>query len=307
MSCRAVIAIAAVMFAAAVPTAAVAQDLPRVAVIPFENPTTWWGWELGNTAAGQLTIELVNTSNFTVIERSRLAAIFDELHLGKTGAVDQATAAKIGKLSGAEYLITGTVTSFNIETSGLRIGGVGKSTTKSQSAMNVRVFNVTSGEIATAAKADGEVELAKGYKAGDLVDYSKVTQNTAWNPTIAEKALGPVIVKLAAALSAQKDKIKAGKTIATAQLMSHPPAIAGIAADGSVYIDQGENTGVVVGRRFSVMRIVDVIKDKDGNILDQVTKPSGTIEVIRVMSKSAVCKVIEGKPGAKDVLQPVTQ
>ena len=84
---------------------------------------------------------------------------------------------------------------------------------------------------------------------------------------------------------------------------SNVPGIAGVAADGSIYIDQGQNAGMTVGRRFHVLRVVDIIKDAKGNELDKVTKRVGIIEVTQVLARSAICKVIEGKPDPKDVLE----
>ena len=107
---------------------ALAQDKPRVAVIAFKNPTQWWGRELGASAASQLTTRLVNGGTFSVMERERVQAIFDEWYLGQSGAVDQGSAAQMGKLNGVGYLITGEFKSFNIrqrrvgECSGLRRG-----------------------------------------------------------------------------------------------------------------------------------------------------------------------------------------
>ena len=55
------------------------------------------------------------------------------------------------------------------------------------------------------------------------------------------------------------------------------PAIAGLAADGSIYVDQGQNAGVTVGKRFNVMRVVDIIKDAKGNACPGCIKPEKVI------------------------------
>lgn len=282
---------------------ALAQERPRIAVIPFENTTTWWGWELGRTAASQLTVKLVNAGPYSMIERQRVEEVFKELALGQTGAIAKDKAAELGRLLGAEYLITGSLTSFTIDTTAIGFRGIGGVQTKGRSAMNARVINVTTGEIMAAAEATSDVTLARGA-AGFGAQVGQVTNTSAWNPTLAERALEPAVEKLAQTLAAQKDRLPTGGAIKAAQLAANPPAIAGIGADGSVYIDQGQNAGISVGRRFTVLRIVDVIKDASGNVLDNVTKAVGVIEVTQVLARSSVCRVIEGKPGAKDLLQP---
>ena len=80
-----------------------ASAQPRVAVMNFENNSTWryWGNNLGRAAADELVTQLFQTGSFSVIERSQLAAVLDEQDLGASGAVDTSTAARIGQLLGA--------------------------------------------------------------------------------------------------------------------------------------------------------------------------------------------------------------
>ena len=289
---------------------------PRIAVIAFKNPTSWWGRELGASAASQLTTKLVNGSAFSVLERDRVKDIFDEWYLGQSGAVNQSQAAQMGKLNGVEYLVTGEFKSFNIRSQRISIpltGGFAGSRTRAESAINVRVINVTTGEIIAASEAKGDKVLGGGVNARGY-SYGDITSNSPWNPTVAEDALGEALDKIAADITNQRGKFAASSGAAVPTAASTPggaaaaatgPAIAGLAADGSIYIDQGQNAGMTVGKRFKVLRIVDVIKDAKGNELDKVTKPVGIIEVTQVLGRSSICKVIEGKPEQKDLLEPM--
>ncbi len=285
------------------------QARPRIAVIAFKNPTGWWGRELGASAASQLTTKLVQGGAFSVVERERVKDIFDEWYLGQSGAVNQAQAAEMGKLNGVEYLVTGEFRSFNIRHQRIRIpvpGGLGGSRTRAESALNVRVISVTTGEILAAAEAKGEKNLGQSVSTRGI-DYGEVSTSSPWNPTIAEEALSEAIERIAADLAAQRSKFPTtGPPPASTQkpAAASGPAIAGFAPDGSVYIDQGQNSGMTVGRRFAVLRVVDVIKDAKGNELDKVTKRIGMIEVTQVLARSSICKIIEGKPDPKDLLEP---
>ncbi len=71
------------------PTALFAQAKIRVAVMNFENNSTWawWGDNLGAAAADELATQLVQTGKYTVIERRELASILQEQNLGASGAV----------------------------------------------------------------------------------------------------------------------------------------------------------------------------------------------------------------------------
>jgi len=53
--------------------------------------------------------DLAQIKGITVIERVRLQALIDEMKLGQTGAVDQSTAPKAGRLLGAENLVVGSL------------------------------------------------------------------------------------------------------------------------------------------------------------------------------------------------------
>jgi curli biogenesis system outer membrane secretion channel CsgG len=290
-----------------------AQGKARIAVISFKNPTGWWGRELGASAASQLTTRLVNSGAFAVMERDRVKDIFDEWYLGQSGAVDGASAAKMGKLNGVEYLVTGEFKSFNIThrgASGIPIPGVRSiraGDTRARSSINVRVFSVTTGEIIAAAEAEGEKRLGvSGGVAG--FNYSELSTSSPWNPTIAEEALGEAMDKITATIVNQRTRFVTTNVAApVAPAAPAGPGIAGFAADGSVYIDQGQNAGMTVGRRFHVLRVVDIIKDAKGNELDKVTKRVGIIEVTQVLPRSSICKIIEGKPDPKDLLEPLTK
>jgi hypothetical protein len=52
---------------------------------------------------------LVESGQFSVVERAKLATIMEEIQLGQTGAIDPATAQRAGKLLGAEIILTGTL------------------------------------------------------------------------------------------------------------------------------------------------------------------------------------------------------
>ena len=289
--------------------AAVAQEArPKIAVVAFKNPTSWWGRELGASAASQLTTKLVNSGAFTVLERERSKDIFDEWYLGQTGAVAPGKAVEPGKLEGVQYLVTGEFKSFNIRQRGgtTRIPGtrlgVGANQTIAESAINVRVISVATGEIIAAAENKGDKTLGGGGRIGGT-SYSSITTNSPWNPTVAEEALGEALDGIAAAIVNQRSKFPNTTPAVSQAPASTVPAIAGLAADGSVYVDQGQNSGMTVGKRFHVLRVVDVIKDAKGNVLDNVTKRIALIEVTQVLARSSICKVIEGKPGDKDLLE----
>ena len=55
--------------------------------------------------------------------------------------------------------------------------------------------------------------------------------------------------------------------------------------------------------RFDVYRVVDEIKDADGRVLDQITGKIGVLEVTRVLSQSAICRIVEGAAAEGDTIK----
>jgi len=137
-----------------VATAAFAAK-PSVGVAEFRNETSagWWSGGVGNELSGMLTNELSATEKFRVVERSKLGPVLEEQDLGASGRVSKSSAAKIGKLTGAQYLVFGTVSAYEEKTSGggggLSFGGfsVGGRKDEAYIAVDVRVVDTTTGEV----------------------------------------------------------------------------------------------------------------------------------------------------------------
>src|SRR5213593_4094647 len=90
---------------------------PGIAVLPFDNSGSY-GQDKENFdalqkgIAGMLISELAANPAARVVEREEIEKLLAEQSLGAGGRVDPQTAAKIGKLVGARYVITGTFIDF---------------------------------------------------------------------------------------------------------------------------------------------------------------------------------------------------
>ncbi|MDH5282582.1 MAG: hypothetical protein OEW80_01720 [Gemmatimonadota bacterium] len=96
------------------PASSGAQDTrPGIAVMPFQNGGSY-GQDKENFdalergIAGMLISELSQNPAARVVERENVQRLLDEQDLGADGRVDAATAAKVGKLVGARYMVMGT-------------------------------------------------------------------------------------------------------------------------------------------------------------------------------------------------------
>lgn len=90
---------------------------PGIAVLPFDNGGSY-GQDKENFdalqkgIAGMLISELAANPGARVVEREQVQRILDEQNLGASGRVDPQTAARVGKLVGARYMVMGTFIDF---------------------------------------------------------------------------------------------------------------------------------------------------------------------------------------------------
>ena len=90
---------------------------PGIAVLPFANGGSYGqGKEdfdaLERGIAGMMISELAQNPAARVVEREQIQRLLDEQNLGAQGRVDPQTAAKVGKLVGARYVILGNFIDF---------------------------------------------------------------------------------------------------------------------------------------------------------------------------------------------------
>jgi sugar lactone lactonase YvrE/TolB-like protein len=84
----------------------------RIAVVDLESQGEQAkSEELGKIAAQWLATAFVNQGRFDVIERQALQEVIQEQKLGLTGIIDVNTAAQLGRVLGATYIVTGAVIS----------------------------------------------------------------------------------------------------------------------------------------------------------------------------------------------------
>ena len=92
-----------------------------VTVSRFENKTSYSGggqYELDNGLADQLSDALMQSGNFTVMERQTLGDVVDEQKLANSGLAQKSQTAQSGKIVNAQILIKGTITEFEANSGG---------------------------------------------------------------------------------------------------------------------------------------------------------------------------------------------
>lgn len=86
---------------------------PVIAIAEFQNATGRQELAfMGNSVPAIITTDLSKTGLVTIVERRRINSIAEEQRLSLSGMVDERTAKEVGRLLGADYLVTGSVTKF---------------------------------------------------------------------------------------------------------------------------------------------------------------------------------------------------
>lgn len=125
----------------------------------------WWSPSVARRLTAMLANELKSTGHFTVVERVGLGKVLDEQALAEAGIIRKKTAPKPGMVTGARYYVLGSLSDYqeNAETKGgknsFSILGFGQAKSKSEQkayvAIDIRVVDTTSGEIAYSRTIEG--------------------------------------------------------------------------------------------------------------------------------------------------------
>jgi curli biogenesis system outer membrane secretion channel CsgG len=178
-----------------------AAEKPSIGVADFKNDTSagWWYGGAGRDLAGMLSNELSATEKFRMVERAKLGPVLEEQDLAASGRVSKSSAAKIGKLTGAKYLVMGTVSAYEEKTQGggggISFGGISVGGKKSDAyiAIDIRVVDTTTGEIAYTRSIEARsgsygmgVGLYRGGLGGNLSKYENTPAGKAIRACLVE-------------------------------------------------------------------------------------------------------------------------
>ena len=105
------VALALTSAAMVIPTIVAAQAKPVVAVMYFDNNSIGKDRAdfdgVGKGMAELIINDMLSNPNVRVVERERVQSLLVEQNMVKAGQIDPQTAIKLGKIVGAQYMITG--------------------------------------------------------------------------------------------------------------------------------------------------------------------------------------------------------
>jgi len=137
------------------PKIPIGKDRIKIAIIEFQNLNEESKRDnLGSMFSEMLTTSFVGSEAFRITEREQLQKVANELKFNQSGIIDVSQAKQVGKMVGADAIVTGSVT---------KIGG--------DLRLDARIIDVESGIILTAEKIIGKTDLNSiGTMADKIVE-----------------------------------------------------------------------------------------------------------------------------------------
>lgn len=268
----------------------------RVAVLDFDYSSVsdprWISIVGGGGSRGVSDIlvnKLVESGQYSVIERSRIDAVLKEQNLGASGRVDATTAAEIGRILGVDVVIVGSITQFDLEArqEGINVPFFGqrKTDTNAYVKLNARMVNTTTAEIVGTAEGNGTANQTDrsttvlGFGGGSATSNESKLLSAA-----TEKAVLQVV---------ETFNSKADAVATSPRAISN--AVIAAVAGNQIILNKGSRDGFAVGMKVSIERVTQQVKDPaTGRVIRQLTQPIGLIEITEVDGQSSVGKVVSG-------------
>jgi curli biogenesis system outer membrane secretion channel CsgG len=286
------------------PAESLAQAKVRIAIWEFENNAEmarWWFYkDMGPAARNQIDTEFAQNSaldsKFSVVERDKLNLVLKEQGLAASGALDPATAAKVGKILGVKYIVVGGIDRFNIDNTGGGVrafGGIGGNVVQSKVTVSMRFVDATTAERVVSISADGEVK-----KGGAAFRGNTLSRESEWG--IASETIQK-------AAKAVVEKFTTGDYIAKVTGAAAPAIVAEgkiIKVDGErAWINLGASSGVKVGDKYTILSIGEALIDPDsGRKLGADEKQIGSGAVVDVQPEFAII-TFTGKASPRDTIR----
>ena len=262
---------------------------PLLAVLDFESGEGYLRTlrlnrrEFMDGLAQQLTNKLVDTGEVRLVERSRIREVLAEQDFGRSGRVDTATAAAIGRILGAEYLILGTLERLEVKDRGrITVGPLTLSGIESDIVLRARIVSAETAEIVMSLEGRGTA-LETGIRVRDLYGVS------FGSPAFAQSALGKSVEEAVDAMVVDlQERYEALEATPESDVLRG--AVVLVLSRDRLIVDIGSTDDLRVGQRG---RLVERIRVE--GIEGLVTVPYGRVEVESVDPHAAVLRVLDAE------------
>ena len=234
-----------------------------------------------------LTTALTKSERFVVLERAALDKVTAEQDLGASGRVNPEFAPQVGKVTGAQAIITGDITRFSYTQSSL--GGSGSilrglgakvEKTNAQVGIDLRIIDTETGEVLLSQSADGSASMSNvsaTLTRGSHDFSSAVAENTPLG-----KATRQALERIVSAVTnTMKSQRWSGRVM-------------DVRGD-HIYINAGTRLGLVTDVPLDVFRADATLTDPEtGRRMGSPDKLIGSVVIDSVKEQYSVAKILNG-------------
>ena len=213
----------------------------RVGVVNFQNKTPSKNIGVGEAAADILGTILQKTERFIIIPQQDIKPIMDQQALGASGAIDPASAAKMGKILGLNAIVTGAVTAYSEAEEGSDYLVYKSKKQIARVTVDYRIVDTTTGIQIAADSGQGGYEKKTGGALG-------LGSKSSYDADVRDGALRDALTKAMVNMLKQFERQEWTGRIAK--------------VDGrTVYLNAGQKTGLQVGQSLLVQELGEEIID----------------------------------------------
>ena len=266
----------------------------------------WYGYQAGlNSAVCDMLTTEMSKQGREMVERERLADVTGEQDLGATGRLDKSTAAPIGKIVGADYLILGTITEWGIKDRSLGgggifggvFGGAGYHDTTARVKIDYHVVNAKTGRIVTGSAGTAMGEDASRGLSLQKNWWSRINfSESEWTSSQIGKATRKCVQQIAQQLNGWTPSDGGAEPDRAAMKAS----VVALISPTEFVIDQGQSADVRVGDTVDVVRFTSV-KNAGGKVVYQTETKIGSATVVEVQPDGAKLRMTGGDLSAAKV------
>jgi curli biogenesis system outer membrane secretion channel CsgG len=253
--------------------------------------------DIGKGIRAMLVTRIAGADNLVVVERAKMNTLIKEQDMNAGNRVKQGTGARVGRISGADALLSGDIIIFgrddkkkSVKGGGIIGGAIGaiassKNEDKAVVSIAYRLIDAETSEVIATGEARGE-SARKGNALGAMggalgkgvagVQVDMTSSNFA--QTIIGEATQDCVNKLADILKEQSANMKKNVREVETTVVD--------VAGSTLMIGAGANEGVNAGEVFEIHEVLREVKDPTTKeVLDRVTNKVGEMTVVNVRDK----------------------
>jgi len=241
---------------------------------------------------------LINSNRFRVFERRKLESLVTEQGFQHfSGLVDPSTAVQLGKMVGANFVVTGSITGISSRSKGgVHIGPVTVGSGATLVTLTVRIVDVQTGEILySEVKQEKASRSAVGLAIGGFDAYSQTSQDII-------SAVNVACEEIVATFVQRMDE-------GIGELASRPLEGYVVQVSGdTLYLNLGRDSGIKVGDLVRIYHPGKAIIDpKTGEVLDQelVFVAEARIGKVKERISEAIIMRKQGNVVSEDIVEVV--